>query len=285
MTNRSLAALCACALAAALNGCSLLETAVYGGANSAASSAGQSAGQTVGNEAGNRAGNAAVNAAGGPTAPVSGNPNANPNLAAINGRMSMMYTQVIFSLAFNSGGYAIGSSDFKPGQYVRYSIVSNDHGGSTIERAYLGDDADGNQWWKVKMVNAGKGDTVILEALLSPKDQKLQRLRGQFPGETEGKEMPVTEGSGYVPPTKLTKGSIDGATKGVENVSVPAGAFSAKHVVFGDIGQTHEWWLSDKVPGGTVKESTKGNGGSQAHTLELVAFGNDAKSELGTKLK
>jgi hypothetical protein len=282
MNNRLFAALCACALAASTAGCSVVESAIYGGVNSAASSAGQSAGQNIGNEAGNRAGNAAINAAGGPTAPVS----ANPNLSALNARMTMVYTQIIFSMAFNSGGYAVSGNDFKPGQFVRYSIASEDRKGSTLERAYLGDDAEGNQWWKVKMVNPEKpGDTVILEALLSPKDQKLQRLRGQFPGETEGKEMAVTEGSGYVPPTRLTKGSIEGATKGVENVTVPAGSFSCKHVVFGDIGSTHEWWLSDKVPGGTVKESTKGNGGSQAHTLELLAFGNDAKSELGTKLK
>ena len=282
MTNRLFAALCACALAASSAGCSIIETVISGGVSSAASSAGSSAGQTVGNEAGNRAGNAAVNAAGGPTAPVS----ANPNLAALNQRVSMMYTQIIFSLAFNSGGYAISSNEFKPGQFVRYTIASESNGGSTIERAYLGDDASGNQWWKVKLVNPSKdNETVILEALLSPKDQTLQRLRGQFPGETEGKEMPVTENQGYLPPTKLTKGSIEGATKGVENVTVPSGSFSCKHVVFGDIGTTHEWWLSDKVPGGTVKESTKGNGGSHAHTLELLAFGNDAKSELGTKLK
>jgi hypothetical protein len=281
MTNRLIAALCACALAATA-GCSLVETAISGGISSAASSAGSSAGQTVGNEAGNRAGNAAVNAAGGPTAPVA----ANPNLAALNGRMTMMYTQIIFSLAFSSGGYAIGSNDFKPGQYVRYRVIG-EHDGVTIERGYLGDDAEGNQWWKVKMINPEKpADTVILEALLSPKDQKLQRLRGKFPSDTEGKEMPVTENQGYIPPTRLTKGSIDGATKGVETVTVPAGTFpGAKHVVFGDLGQTHEWWLADKVPGGTVKESTKGNGGSQAHTLELVAYGNDAQSELGTKLK
>jgi hypothetical protein len=252
--------------------------------SSAASSAGSSAGQTVGNEAGNRAGNAAVNAAGGPTAPVA----ANPNMAALNARMGMMYTQIIFSLAFNSGGYAISSNDFKPGQYVRYSIASNDRAGSTIERAYLGDDAEGNQWWKVKMVNPSKADeTVILEALLSPKEQKLQRLRGMFPSDTEGKEMPVTENQGYVPPTRLTKGSIDGATKGVETVTVPAGTFpGTKHVVFGDLGQTHEWWLSDQVPGGAVKESGTASGGSHGgYTKELVAYGNDAKSELGTKLK
>ena len=126
MNNRLFGALFACALATTLAGCSLVESAIYGGVNSAASSAGQSAGQTVGNEAGNRAGNAAINAAGGPTVPVS----ANPNLSALTARMTMLYTQVIFSMAFNSGGYAVSGNDFKAGQFVRYSIASEDRKGS-----------------------------------------------------------------------------------------------------------------------------------------------------------
>ena len=97
--------------------------------------------------------------------------------------------------------------------------------------------------------------------------------------------MAVSENASYVPPTRLSKKSIEGATTGVESVTVPAGTFKARHVVFGDVGSTHEWWLDDKVPGGTVKESTKGHGGGNAHVLELVAFGVDSKSELGTKLK
>jgi hypothetical protein len=283
MNNRLFAVVCACALAGNLAGCSLVQDAIYGGASSATNSAANTAGQNVGNEVGNRAGNAAVNSMGGPTQPNA----AGPNLSALNAQLTVFYTQFIFSMAFSSGGYAVGSTLFKPGEYVRYNAVSERTSNATIERAYLGDDAEGNQWWKVKFVNPDKNnDTVIMEALLSPKDQKLVRLRGQFPGDQGPKEMPVTENTGYVPPTKLTKQSIEGATVGTESVSVPAGTFgAARHVVFGGMGGNHEWWLDDKVPGGVVKQSTSASGSGRAHTLELVAYGGGAGSELGTKLK
>ena len=283
--RRLLFALCACALAATSSGCSIATDMLYGTASSAASSTASSTGNTVGNEAGNRAGNAIVNSMGGPTSPVS----ANPNLGALNQQMMMMYTQVIFSMAFGSGGYSVGTGDYKPGQYARFSFPKQGGGedeGGTLERGYLGEDGEGNQWWKVKMVSGKKADTVILEALLSPKDSKMLRLRGKFPQDTEGKEMAVSENASYVPPTRLSKKSIEGATTGVESVTVPAGTFKARHVVFGDVGSTHEWWLDDKIPGGTVKELTKASGGSgQGYLLELVASGSDAASELGTKLK
>jgi hypothetical protein len=198
----------------------------------------------------------------------------------------------MFTLAFSSGGYAVAAGDFKPGQFVRFTLPKNgDEGGGAIERAYLGDDSEGNQWWKVKFTDGKKGETTILEALLSPKDNKMLRLRGKFPQDAEGKEMAVTENSTYVPPTRLSKKSVEGATKGVESVTVPAGTFRARHVVFGDAASTHEWWLDDKVPGGSVKQVTKGGHGGGAagdrnnFVLELQAYGTDAKSELGTELK
>ena len=93
------------------------------------------------------------------------------------------------------------------------------------------------------------------------------------------------------PSKKLSPKSIEGATKGVEAITVPGGAFQAKHVVFGDIAQTHEWWLVDSVPGGQVKQTTSASQkrddssgpDSSNFTLELAAYGNDAKTELDTK--
>jgi hypothetical protein len=217
---------------------------------------------------------------------------------ALFAQMTMFYTQFMFSMAFGSGGFAIGSSDFKPGQYVRFQVPGqgeskgSGRASGSIERAYLGDDGEGNQWWKVKFVGDDKKEAVILEALLSPKDGKMLRLRGKFPQEPEGREMAVTENSTYVPPTRLSPKSVEGATKGVESVTVPAGTFNARHVVFGDGLSTFEWWLADKVPGGTVKQLGRGGGPGQAGSgrggefvLELVAFGGDAQTELGTKLR
>ena len=284
--RRLLFVLCATALVCN-SGCLIREyiaEAAGSAASSAGSSAGSAAGNTVGNEAGNLAGNAAINSMGGPTQPVS----ANPRMQMMNQQVMMFYTQFIFSMAFGSGGYSIGTGDFKPGQYARFTLPSDSGGeaeGGTLERAYLGDDGEGNQWWKVKMVNPKNGETIILEALLSPKDNKMLRLRGKFPQDDAGKEMAVSENASYVPPTRLSKKSIEGATTGVESVTVPAGTFRARHVVFGDVGSTHEWWLDDKVPGGTVKELTKVSGGRGQYQLDLVASGSDAATELGTKLR
>ena len=291
--RRLLFLLCACALICN-TGCLIREyitEAAGSAAGSAANSAGSSAGNAIGNEAGNRAGNAAVNSMGGPSQPVSQNPRLAGMTQQMNQQVMMFYTQFIFSMAFGSGGYSIGTGDFKPGQYARFNFPKGqggDDGGGTMERAYLGDDGEGNQWWKVKMVNSKKGETIILEALLSPKDNKMLRLRGKFPQDDAGKEMAVSENASYVPPTRLSKKSIEGATTGVESVTVPAGTFQARHVVFGDVGTTHEWWLADSVPGGTVKELTKASNNSGGHgmyELDLVASGSDAATELGTKLK
>ena len=276
----SLSRLLACAaLAAALSACSLVQDAISGATGSAASSMGNAAGNQIGTAAGNQLGGAAVARWG-----VGMNP-------ALQQQMSMMYTQYLFSMAFGSGGYAVSTVEYKPGQFTRWSVGGHGDKKSTLEQAHLFDDAEGNQWWKVKWASGEEGETIILEALLSPKDQKMVRLRGKFPKDEAGKEMAVSDNAWYVPPQKLSKKSIEGATVGTENVTVPAGGFSTRKVVFGDVGATHEWYLVDSVPGGSVKQLTKagnksgGDSGpdSSNYTMELTAFGNDAKSELGTK--
>jgi len=248
------------------------------------SSAGSSAGSQVGSAAGNRAGAAAVEGAGGSGASASGAPagGAYGGGMAMSPQATAFYTQYIFGMAFGSGGYAISPIDYKPGQYTRWNISGGDGKGATLERAFLATDADGNQWWKVKFIGE-KGEATIFEALLSPKDQKMLRLRGKFPNDAEGKEMAVSENAYYAPPQHLSKQSIEGAVVGTETVSVPAGSFTARHVVFGGMGASHEWWISEKVPGGTVKQATQGqNSGGNGYELVLAAYGDNAVSELGS---
>jgi hypothetical protein len=87
-----------------------------------------------------------------------------------------------------------------------------------------------------------------------------------------------------VPPTTLTDESVAGATVGAESVTVPAGSFSARHVVYAYGNGTQEWWLVEGVPGGLVKQSLKGSKedkGRSQYTIDLAAKGNDAKDELG----
>ena len=243
-------------------------------------SAGDAAGQRIGTSIGNSAGDAIAPAAGSATA------------AAMGGQYMTIYTSYIFGLAFSSGGYAISTRDYQPGEYTRFSLPASDGTQNTIERARLFDDANGNQWWKVKYTEGKKGEVIILEGLLSPKDQRMVRLRGKFPKDEAAKEMPVDEQSYYVPPRRLSRESIEGATVGTETVTTPAGTFKgARHVVFGDAGgNSHEWWLDDKVPGGAVRQALKstsrqaGNGPDAGnYVMSLVAYGSDAKSDLGTR--
>ncbi|MBS2020986.1 MAG: hypothetical protein JST92_01135, partial [Deltaproteobacteria bacterium] len=110
--------------------------------------------------------------------------------------------------------------------------------------------------------------------------------RGKFPNDTEGHEMAVTDNATYRPPQRLSKQSIEGATVGSEAVTVPAGSFNAKKVVFGDMAQSHTWYIVDSVPGGTVKQTAgaaQGGDGKHHMVMELAAYGNNATSELGVK--
>jgi hypothetical protein len=218
--------------------------------------------------------------------------------AAMSPYMMQFYMQFVFAMAFSQGGYAVEETPYKVGEWTRWSVpntgAKGDESKETIlERAYLFDDAEGNTWWKVKWVlDTAKAaeNTMILEALFSKANYTLLRMRAKMPNETQGKEMPVTEATYYHPPQRLTPQSLKGATQGVVAVKVPAGSYQARHVVFGDAaGGTAEWYLTDKVPGGNVKfvhtgakPDKDGKAGPANYTMDLMATGKNATSELGT---
>lgn len=247
-------------LVAAVAGCSVVDSAVNG--------AGNRFGRNVGES---MVGNAGTGAGG------------SLSMGSMNPVFLNMYMSFIFTYAFSSGGYDVAPVPYKSGQYTRWSGKGHDGKAIGIERAHLFDDAQGRQWWKVKFTD-DESKTTVLEGLLDPKQQKFVRMRARFPDDKEGNELPVDEQNYYHPAQRLSKESIEGATKGIEHITVPAGSFKAKHVVFGGVGGTNEWWLDTKVPGGTVKQLYKNaKSEDQQWEMELVAFGNDAQSELGTK--
>jgi hypothetical protein len=235
----------------------------------------------VGDQVGNQVGDAAAARVG----------------AAMSPYLLQFYMQFVFAMAFSQGGYAVEETPYKVGEWTRWSVPNSGAQGdeakeTTLERAYLFDDAEGNAWWKVKWVlDAAQPaeNTMILEALFSKKDYTLLRMRAKMPNETQGKEMPVTQATYYHPPQRLTPQSLKGATQGVVSVKVPAGTYQARHVVFGDAaGGTAEWYLTDKVPGGSVKFVHKGakpdddgKADPANYTMNLVAVGKGAASELG----
>jgi hypothetical protein len=205
----------------------------------------------------------------------------NLSMATMNPAFLNIYMGFIFTYAFSSGGYDVAPVDYKAGQYTRWSGKGRNGKPIGIERAHLFD--QGRQWWKVKFTD-DQNKTTILEGLLDPKQQKFVRMRAKFPDDKEGNELPMDEQSYYHPAQKLSKDSVEGATKGIESVNVPAGAFTAKHVVFGGAGGTSEWWLYEKVPGGTVKQLSKNPRSNEDQwAMELTAYGDDARTELDTK--
>ena len=256
-------------LLAGSTGCTFISSMLFG--------AQDSAGQAVGNEVGNRAASSAMGSSGG-ARPAGG---AYAGSSGSSG--GSMYMGFIFTYAFSSGGYDVAPVEYKAGEYTRWSGKGQNGKGVGIERARLADDAKGRQWWKVKFTD-DESRTTILEGLLDPAQKRFVRMRAKFPDDPEGNEMPLDNTSYYNPPQKLSPESVEGATKGVEQVTVPAGSFSARHVVFGGMDGKHEWWLQEKVPGGTVKQLVRNpRSDDDQWSMELQAYGADAKSELGSK--
>ena len=241
----------------------------YGIVDRAVSRSVDSAADSAGQRAGERAGESAA--------------------ARFNPMMSQFYMQMVFAMAFSSGGYAVGQAGYRPGDFTRWTIPAEGKkkAESTMERAYLFDDRDGNPWWKVKWVidpNEPQKATLIVEALFEKGTGKLLRQRVKMPNEEQGKEIPVEESTYYQPPRQLTKQSLEGGTIGVESVTVPAGVFPrAKHVQYGNMDGTVDFWLADGVPGSLVKSANKGGRGDKGFEMLLTAYGRGATSELGIR--
>ena len=210
------------------------------------------------------------------------------------------YNSFLFGLAFNSGGYEVGETPYKPGEWTKWEMKTTTEDGkegkpNVVERAFLYVDKDKNQVWRVKFSEGESGDTVVLEAKFSPDRSKLLRMRAKYPKDKEAQEVAVDDQTYYIPPRKLTAESLKGATQGTGPVTVPAGTFTAQHVKFGNPGGiTQEWWLAKGVPGGNVqyKESAPKEGDSPEGAenldadnflLQLQSHGTGAVSELGMK--
>jgi hypothetical protein len=255
-------------LALASAACSFVDSAMSG--------AGDQAGRNLGARMVGNAGSGQGGAGGGGSGGMSA--------ATMNPAFMNIYMTTIFSYAFSAGGYDIGQEAYKAGQYTRWQGKTDNGKAVQLERAHLFDDAQGRQWWKVKWTDE-QGKTTILEGLLDTQQQKFVRMRARFPDDAQGNELAVTDQNYYHAAQKLSAESVKGATKGMESVSVPAGTFNAKHVVFGGVDGSHEWWLDSKVPGGAVKQLLKGTKSDDARwEMDLSAYGTDAKSELGTTL-
>lgn len=248
-------------------------------------SAGNAAGNTIGSAIGNKVGDAVV--------------------ATYSPMFLNFYYGYIFTLAFGSHGYDVADKPFKPGEWVSYQVQGHSSGEkdekpSTLKRAFLFTDKEGNEYWQVKFIDGNNGDTLTLEAMFDKGRTKVLRMRSKMPKDTEAKEVPVNDQTYYYPPQKLTKQSLAGAKVGVESLTVPAGTFKATHYKFAGGAGTDEWWVVPTgVPGGVVQyratapqqQSSSSSGKPEEAknmdpnnwTQSLKESGTGATSELGMK--
>lgn len=259
-----------CGLLIGRAGVNLVGTAM----DKAATTAGEKVGQAVGESVGK-------SMAGYATA----------SLRGLTPAMMQLYVSTIFSSFFYAGGYHFDVfNTYQPGDWTRWKATGMDEG-EEFQKAFLKREDDGKEWWQIVSfaVREGNREEVVLEALFSAPDEagirKLLRLRGLFPGDREPAEIPVQENTSawYHEPIRLTEESIKAATKGTETITNPAGTFIAQHVVYRDAYGVGDWWLTDKVPGGLIKyQVTDPQIQGEKYVVELVAYGKDAKSRLGS---
>ncbi len=220
--------------------------------------------------------------------------------AVWNTDFAWIWISQLFAVQYLSGA-TMFEKDYVPGDWTRWRVSVNDEDEGAqevqeVEKAFLGKLADGGEWWRMKTITRHDdgADTVSLEALFKPEEgnayvQRLVRMRAKLPGNAEPQEMMVPEqwttwnmmGSFSGRPTKE---SIEGATVGTEQVTTPAGTFTAKHVRFGQGGGTLDWWLDESSTGGWVKFSAIDNDKKPRYTMELSGKGAGAKSELGVTI-
>lgn len=200
-----------------------------------------------------------------------------------------LYIGQLWGMMYGTGANVF-DEDYQPGQWTRWELGGNDDDDKAIvERAFLSKDEEGKEWWRYKSVMGG--DTIVLEGLFKDAGdglQELVRMRGRMPGEKEPNEMMVPENMTMLQAwgmfrSRPTKESVDGATVGTENVTTPAGTFSAKRVRFGSTGGRQEWWLSPTVPGGWVQYTVNAEDKEDGFRMRLIAHGSGATSELGSR--
>ena len=200
-----------------------------------------------------------------------------------------LYIGQLWGMMYGTGANVF-DEDYQPGQWTRWELGGNDDDDkATVERAFLSKDEEGKEWWRYKSVMGG--DTIVLEGLFKDAGdglQELVRMRGRMPGEKEANEMMVPENMTMLQAwgmfrSRPTKESVDGATVGTENVTTPAGTFSAKRVRFGSTGGRQEWWLSPTVPGGWVQYTVNAEDKEDGFRMRLIAHGSGATSELGSR--
>ena len=83
--------------------------------------------------------------------------------------------QVMFGRAFSAGGMWPAQATYEPGEWTKFRTTMSSGQESTaldtLERAFLKETEDGNEWWRVRGVQ--QGDTWVYEALVDPAQEEV----------------------------------------------------------------------------------------------------------------
>lgn len=170
----------------------------------------------------------------------------------------MLEFSIFYASYFFLGGYGFGDENFKNGEGVTWNVVTNNGEEEiTVTRALLKRMNDGSAWWSISANTDGEerfyemlleDDYDILKIrFINPENDLIEEV---IPDQSEDTEDEVdTMGSDY-----YARYSV-----GEEKIKTKAGSFKADHIVFEDkdieegYHIKYEYWLSDRVPGLSVK--------------------------------
>ena len=150
---------------------------------------------------------------------------------------------------------------------------------TTFEQALLKDNADGSQWWRLKVTSEG---TTYLYEYLAKSDGTIEKVRYKDPTTGEIKEFvpdqskeqqqPEPAAAAQANASNAANGDKVKITKDRQTVTVGAGTFQAEHTTYIDSTRNYrqEVWTSNKVPGALVKYKNEDLSSKDTSQGELV---------------
>ena len=244
-----------------------------------------------------------------------------------------MVASIVYSYAFFAGGYMPGYDDFAEGEGVVWRLTVTDEDGTEsvdIERALLKRLPDRKEWWFLSY--STEDEEMVSEALLNEeyeievfryRDPETGEVKEWIPEQTEEAEAADAEAAEGEDETEVEEapgfyeGNWQDNVVGTEQVKVPAGTFTADHVVVnmeyeaetgtaeaagadegGQEGTTekatassgsaetetheirYEWWISEDAPGNLVKYRWTDSAEEGEFLGELVDHGTGYRSRL-----
>lgn len=175
----------------------------------------------------------------------------------------MIEFTIFYASYFFLGGYGFGDENFKNGEGVTWKVsTGSGEDEITVTRALLKRVDNGAAWWSISAII--DGEDRVYEMLLED-DYDILKIRyinsetglieEIIPEQSEESEEAGSEDEiETMSPEFYAQYSV-----GEEKVKTKAGSFKADHIVIEDKNVEegyhikYEYWLSDKVPGGSVK--------------------------------